>query len=567
MMRGVFVLLPFSAKNLRRNLFFPLSALAFFCLQITLFKFSHVLSILFAVFAAVAVAGKLPSLLQYLRGQKPWFLIFCLLTSVGTCLGSADVFILRIHTLFIYADEENAGLISGLNGLASRLSISVDTLVALFDAAALFAALLSVFCITLWTVFLLCRLWQQFRPLHWLEDTPRWELAVYGLLFLGAALVSTAVFMKSQAFYGTDYFVDVIYTTDSPAAVKRLWFLNDSWVDIRHPLFPFFSAPFTGLAYLLSRLFPAKQMWAAIFMNDIQIFLLILANYLLARLLHLTPGKRLCFTIPLFFTYSCLFSTLALETYVTSYLWLILFLYLIFERKQQNPIILWGAGGTLLTSLVLTPLMSDHSPIHSFRKWFLDMWRAGLGFLLALIAFGNADLLLDLFSQNTWIQNFTGGSLAFSQRLLQYLVFLPNCFLFPEAQVLETGRGRISWWLTEPTAVSVLGIGILLLVLCSFLVNRKNKLSQLSFFWVCFSFVILCLIGWGTRENGLNLYALVFAWAIYVLLFQLVEKISDCLRSRYLLPLVCGAAAIGLMLANLPGLYELIQFAIQTYPA
>lgn len=567
MMRGVFVLLPFSVKNLRRNLFFPLSALAFFCLQITLFKFSHVLSILFAVFAAVAVAGKLPSLLQYLRGQKPWFLIFCLLTSVGTCLGSADVFILRIHTLFIYADEENAGLISGLNGLASRLSISVDTLVALFDAAALFAALLSVFCITLWTVFLLCRLWQQFRPLHWLEDTPRWELAVYGLLFLGAALVSTAVFMKSQAFYGTDYFVDVIYTTDSPAAVKRLWFLNDSWVDIRHPLFPFFSAPFTGLAYLLSRLFPAKQMWAAIFMNDIQIFLLILANYLLARLLHLTPGKRLCFTIPLFFTYSCLFSTLALETYVTSYLWLILFLYLIFERKQQNPIILWGVGGTLLTSLVLTPLMSDHSPIHSFRKWFLDMWRAGLGFLLALIAFGNADLLLDLFSQNTWIQNFTGGSLAFSQRLLQYLVFLPNCFLSPEAQVLETGRGRISWWLTEPTAVSVLGIGILLLVLCSFLVNRKNKLSQLSFFWVCFSFVILCLIGWGTRENGLNLYALVFAWAIYVLLFQLVEKISDCLRSRYLLPLVCGAAAIGLMLANLPGLYELIQFAIQTYPA
>ena len=560
-------MLPFSVKNLRRNLFFPLSALAFLCLQITLFKFSHVLSILFAVFAAVAVAGKLPSLLQYLRGQKPWFLIFCLLTSVGTCLGSADVFILRIHTLFIYADEENAGLISGLNGLASRLSISVDTLVALFDAAALFAALLSVFCITLWTVFLLCRLWQQFRPLHWLEDTPRWELAVYGLLFLGAALVSTAVFMKSQAFYGTDYFVDVIYTTDSPAAVKRLWFLNDSWVDIRHPLFPFFSAPFTGLAYLLSRLFPAKQMWAAIFMNDIQIFLLILANYLLARLLHLTPGKRLCFTIPLFFTYSCLFSTLALETYVTSYLWLILFLYLIFERKQQNPIILWGAGGTLLTSLVLTPLMSDHSPIHSFRKWFLDMWRAGLGFLLALIAFGNADLLLTLFSQNTWIQTFTGGSLAFSQRLLQYLVFLPNCFLSPEAQVLETGRGRISWWLTEPTAVSVLGIGILLLVLCSFLVNRKNKLSQLSFFWVCFSFVILCLIGWGTRENGLNLYALVFAWAIYVLLFQLVEKISDCLRSRYLLPLVCGAAAIGLMLANLPGLYELIQFAIQTYPA
>ena len=29
----------------------------------------------------------------------------------------------------------------------------------------------------------------------------------------------------------------------------------------------------------------------------------------------------------------------------------------------------------------------------------------------------------------------------------------------------------------------------------------------------------------------------------------------------------CGGAAIGLLLGNLPGLYALIQFAIQTYPA
>ena len=127
------MLLPFSMRNLRRNWFFPLSVAAFFCLQITLFQFSHVLSILLAVLAAVAVAGKTPSLVQYLREQRPWFLIFCLLTSIGVCLGAADVFTLRIHTLFIYADAENAGLISGLDGLASRLSMSVGTLVNLFE--------------------------------------------------------------------------------------------------------------------------------------------------------------------------------------------------------------------------------------------------------------------------------------------------------------------------------------------------------------------------------------------------------------------------------------------------
>ena len=113
------MLLPFSMRNLRRNWFFPLSVLAYFCLQITLFKFTHVLSILLAVSAAVVLAGKTPSHVRYLRKQSPWFLIFCLLTSIGVCLGAADVFTLRIHTLFIYADAENAGLISGLDGLSA----------------------------------------------------------------------------------------------------------------------------------------------------------------------------------------------------------------------------------------------------------------------------------------------------------------------------------------------------------------------------------------------------------------------------------------------------------------
>lgn len=554
-------------KNLGRNWFFPLSVGAFFCLQITIFKFTHVFSILLAVLAAVAVAGKTPSLLQYLRGQKPWFLVFCLLTSIGTSLGCVDVFTLRIHTLFLNSDAENAGLISTLEGLASRFSLSIDGFIRLLDGAALLAGLLSLFCVSVWTVFLLRRLWQRFQPLHWLEDTPRWELAVYGAMFLGAAVLSTVVFLKSQAFYGTDYYADIIYTTDSPAAVKRLWFLTDSWVDIKHPLFPFFTAPFIGFAYLLSKLFSPQLMWSAILMNYTQILLLLFTNFLLARILHLTPGKRLCFTVPLFCTYACLFACIALETYIFSCFWFVLFLYLIFEQKQQDQVILWGLGGTLVTSLVLTPLMSQHCPVRSFKAWFLDMWRAGLGFLFALVAFGNADFLLDLWEQISWTLNFTGGSVAFPDRVLQYLVFLPNCFLPPASRVLLAENGYMCWWLTVPTEVSKLGIGILLAVLCSFLVNRKNEMNRLCFFWVCYSFVILCLIGWGTKENGLNLYALSFTWAIYTLLFQLVEKMTDRFNNRFALPLVCGAAAIGLSVVNFPALYEMIQFAIQTYPS
>ena len=83
--------------------------------------------------------------------------------------------------------------------------------------------------------------------------------------------------------------------------------------------------------------------------------------------------------------------------------------------------------------------------------------------------------------------------------------------------------------------------------------------------WVVFSVIMLLLFGWGTKENGLILYALYFGWAFLVLLFQLLEKIEEKLHVRFLLPFVTACAVAALLAINIPAIKELLDFAIIYY--
>ena len=81
-----------------------------------------------------------------------------------------------------------------------------------------------------------------------------------------------------------------------------------------------------------------------------------------------------------------------------------------------------------------------------------------------------------------------------------------------------------------------------------------------------FSVVIMLVMGWGTTENGLILYALYFSWPFFCLLFQLVEKIGEKLHVPYLLPAVSVIAIAVLWAVNIPAILELFQFAVTYYP-
>ena len=80
------------------------------------------------------------------------------------------------------------------------------------------------------------------------------------------------------------------------------------------------------------------------------------------------------------------------------------------------------------------------------------------------------------------------------------------------------------------------------------------------------SVFMLLIFGWGTQENGLILYALYFGWAFFVLLFQLLEKIESKLNAPFLTPIVTIIAVSILLMVNIPGMMEMVHFAVQYYP-
>jgi hypothetical protein len=196
----------------------------------------------------------------------------------------------------------------------------------------------------------------------------------------------------------------------------------------------------------------------------------------------------------------------------------------------------------------------------------MDMVKNGLEFVALMLVFCRFDVIFNLVAKITQLSGFTGKAVTFADKIYQYTKFISSCFIAPNAGVNTTAFDYISWQLNPATGISFAGILILLLAVISAIWNRDKKSSLLAAGWVGFSVIMLLGLGWGTKENGLILYALYFGWAFLVLLFQLVEKIESKLNIKFLIPVVTMVAVITLLVINIPAILEMVNFAITYYP-
>ena len=151
-------------------------------------------------------------------------------------------------------------------------------------------------------------------------------------------------------------------------------------------------------------------------------------------------------------------------------------------------------------------------------------------------------------------------------KLNQYSAFVKNFFLSPDAGVNFTAVNHVSWQLNTVAGINFVGIAILLLSIVSAVMNRDKKSILLAAGWISFSVFMLVIFGYGTRENGLILYALYFGWAFLVLLFQLIEKIENKLNVKFLIPAVTVVCIPIMAMFNIPAITEMISFAVTYFP-
>ena len=535
--------------NLKRNWLFPISAMAFCCLAIDN-SLGYCVGMVIAFTIYIIIASQTHELWKGIKVDSIPTTFVYILNSVGICWASYHRFV-----------EQTVKLTEKF-GLPQNLNVAFH-FVGIFGAIA--AAPFIYICVRL-----LCRkLKQVLADTRLFNNISKVESVIYVVLALASITISVIAFSGSQAFYGTDLSYDIIYTSDSPALVKGNVYmaLAHPENDLRQPLFAVFAAPFMGISYLVGQLLSVPASVQAMLLNSVQILMLFAANFMLAKMMKLTRVKRVCFMVLSSLTYTHLLFVLMMEQYIVAYFWLIFCIYLICERNQPERIALWGAGGTLLTSMILLPAMSDKSPFKNFKEWLGDMVKYGLEFVAVMLVFCRFDVIFNLTARISFLGGFTGKSVSFADKNYQYTAFISDCFIAPDAGINHTAEEYISWQLNQASGISIVGVLILVLCLISVWANRSKKSSLIAVGWIGFSVIMLLGLGWGTAENGLILYALYFGWAFLVLLFQLVDKIGEKLNLRFLVPVVTVVCAVLLAVTNIPAITEMIQFAIQYYPA
>lgn len=539
---SIYTLLCWIAANLKQNWYFPISAMAFFCMTGLPLGYSAAL-----LSASMIAASQLSSIWGIVKKLHIGYQLTAIFTSIGIC-----VFYFNRHAV--------ASKLQNLQAVKSLPDPIIELAEMVFAAAAFFFLYICV-------LFLWKKMVRILAGMDLFKDVTTWEKIIYAGLLLASIFFITIVFSKSQAFYRTEYKYDIIYTSDSPDLVKRnaYMLLTHTENDIRQPLFAVFAAPFVSVPYLLGKLSNASASVQAMLMNYVQILMLFAANYMLAKIMGLTAVKRGCFMLLTCCTYTYLLFILMMEQYIVAYFWLIFCLYLICKKEHPDHIALWGAGGTLLTSMALLPFMTDRSPFRDFRKWFADIVKCGLEFAAVLLVCCRFDVIISLISRIKFLSKYTGKNLSLLNKVLQYLAFIRNCFFAPYAGVVSSGD-HLSWRLLPITKISRIGIAIFLLAVLGFILNRNKKISRLAAWWICFSVIMLICLGWGTNGNGLNLYSLYFGWAFFVLLFQFAEIIENRLNIKFLIPAITLGGVLVLSAVNIPAIMEMVSFAITNYP-
>lgn len=422
-------------------------------------------------------------------------------------------------------------------------------------------SLVSVVACTFIVYFLIDKLYPIIK--RFFKSLNKFEKMYLLVVTIASLVLCTIVFNVTTAFYYSSVTnFDIIYTADSSSIYKNDTFLNVNAEenDIRQPLFGVFSIPFCILAKGLSQIFFMIPNSYIIFLTTIQMALLAISLILISRLFNFKEGGQRNFI--LIFTCSATFIlfSLILEQYIIAFFYLSLLLYSYIKGKSDPNYVYACATGTLLTSGILFPLVSREKNIKAFILKFLKII---LLFVIIFVVFGQLPQIFNVIDRITRLMEFTGQELTIMDKFNQFISFFRNVLIAPSASVGTGEYTLYGYYVNEIYTISKIGLGILLICIISVIINRKNKMAKIAGFWILFSFLLIFIIGWGTAENGTNLYSLYFAFAIIGLLYLFMDTIIKNVKLKNIFTIIICTFLVSF---NIPELINIINFGIEYYP-
>ena len=464
-----------------------------------------------------------------------------------------SAYVNRLYMLI--ATDRIVEIMKSINILNNKIITPlIPPLIAIFSYPAI------VFCIYYWIEKHHPRVIKELKTLNKVEKK---YLQIVGIIsFILVSIIS----IYTSAFHIVTFkekpIVDVIYTSDNGLILGQdAWFnIGHPENDIRQPLFGIFSLPFSIPAHILSELFffIPKNISYGIILSIIQFLLLAMTTIMLSRLLKLEDYEKKYFYIFFSLSFPYLLFGVLIEQYVIALFYLILTIYQYEKLKNETNHSYLGAVSTLVTSGIIFPLITKSKNIKdTFQKYRETL----ISFLIITVLGGQFIQTMTIQLKMTFFMTDFAEKASFVVKWNQYTAFIKNIFIISTGHI-EKLLGYHVYRLPIPETMSIIGILLLGLSIVSFIINRKEKIAWISILWIIFSFIILCMIGWGTKENGLILYSLYFAWPFYCLFYLLIKKI---IKNKKIFS-ISMIIIIGIMfIFTSKELFQIIKFALNYY--
>lgn len=373
------------------------------------------------------------------------------------------------------------------------------------------------------------------------------------IIFIVSIILSFFTIYTTTAFTKPND-IDVIYTSDSlDLLIKDVYFnVSHNENDIRQPLFGIFALPFGVIAKIISEfIFFVPNDYAYEFvMTVLQFFITTITTILIARLLKIEEKDKKYLYILFSFSFPYIIFNLVLEQYVISLFYLILTIYLYYNYDGLNYAYI-GATGSLITSGVLLPFVTKFKNI---KQYIIDIAKIMFIFIAIFVIGGQ-------FPQITYVNKTMTNLMSFAKpmpltnKIYQFLNFVQGIFFSCKGEIIGH-----RYWLQEVDGISVVGIILLVIMVISAIMNRKEAMARISICWIAFSVFVLVIVGWGTTENGLILYSLYFSWAYLCLYYLFFEKIF---KSRKIFITFILVTVLIMAIFNLREFLNILMFAIK----
>ena len=399
----------------------------------------------------------------------------------------------------------------------------------------------------------------------------KWIIGIY-TGFVTLVAIALPIFLTNN-FVLKLGIVDTIYAMDSSALMRDEVYDNNLTglnTDVRHPIAQSLTMPLGILSRVGGQLFHFVPYMQAHVLQMFMILMIGVTGVLLVRLLDV---KRSYIQVATFagyvFLYSTLIFTLAMEQYVPSVFFLVLFVYGFVNKWsfKWNVFSLVASAGYIITSAAAAMVFMLEKG-KTLRKRVVSMFIAGGFFLLTTIASGKLLTLLFANRQLDGLSSFS-GSLTFGEKINQFVNFIASTITVGYHTTFFDG----SFWKYKTAGEALsqtnpVGLVVIVLVLLGLWAGRKKVVSWIAAGWIVFSFIICVVIGWGAAFNEMALYSFYFGWAYFVLCFMAVRWLIDLIPVKRAWRgggLVVILAAVSIV--NIVAFTDIIRFTGKNYPS